>query len=620
LSARVSGSAGAGAALNIPIGSSLSLLWRYLLPHKRRMAVLFALLFANIGLQLVNPQILRHFIDAASASASAAATTPGALAWIAGLFAGTAVLGNIASGLASYVGEDVAWSATNALRADLARHTLGLDMSFHKAHTAGEMIERIDGDVTALSNFFSQFVVKVAGTFVLMAGVLAAMYIEDWRIGATMTLYALLVLLVLLAVHPLLAVTSLLAAASIALIAWLTDRATRAPLAQANIDLARAQQAVGATLRSASLVQALGMAPALEKRWQEHHQAYLGQQAGASLSAGRGQALSKFVQTLQSSLLLGLGCWLTLEGQLPASGSMMIVASILGARALAPLTQVVTQWRQIVQVSLQWQQLRRSLALPLPEQSQLPLPAPQGQLRAEQVSHGLPSGQVLLRNLNFALAPGSVLMVMGASGAGKTTLARLLVGLLPATQGKVRLDGMDVQRWNKDELGPFVGYLPQSIELLEGTVAENIARFGAPDAQRLDDAVDLAGLRELLDSLPQGLAAQVGVQGTFLSGGMRQRIALARAVYGRPRLVVLDEPNSHLDAEGEAALARCLQQLRADGCTVVVISHRSSVLQAATHLMILREGHMQACGPRDEVIAALKKAMAQPGGAREGRA
>lgn len=426
--------------------------------------------------------------------------------------------------------------------------------------------------------------------------------------------FALLVLLVLLAVHPLLALMSLLAAVLIALTAWLTDRASRQPLAQANTDLGRAQQTVLGTLRGAGVVQAMGMAPALEQRWQQHHQAYLQQQAQASLSAGRGLAISKLIQTLQSSLLLGVGCWLTLQGQLSASGSMMIVASILGARALAPLTQVVTQWRQIVQLSLQWRQLRTTLTLPVVEQSQLPLPAPQGRLQAEQAAYAVPaSGQVLLRQLQFALAPGSVLMVMGPSGAGKSTLARLLVGLLPCTQGKIRLDGVDIHRWNKDELGPHVGYLPQTVELLEGTVAENITRFGEPDSDRLQSAVALAGLHALVAQLPQGLQTPVGVQGAFLSGGMRQRIALARAVYGRPRLLVLDEPNSNLDADGEQALARCLEQLREAGCTVVVISHRQSVLQVASHLMILRDGQMQAFGLRDEVILALKKALAQQG-------
>jgi ATP-binding cassette subfamily C exporter for protease/lipase len=431
--------------------------------------------------------------------------------------------------------------------------------------------------------------------------------------------FALLVLLVLLAIHPLFAVVSLLAATFIALTAWLTDRATRAPLAQASADQARAQNTLGGTLRAAAVAHAMGMEPALEQRWQKHHQAYLGQQASASLSAGRGLAVSKMIQTLQSSLLLGLGCWLTLEGHLSASGSMMIVASILGARALSPLTQVVTQWRQIVQVSLQWRQLRTTLALPVVEQSELPLPAPQGRLSAEQASYALAgSGQVLLRGVQMNLAPGAVLMVMGPSGAGKTTLARLLTGLLPCTQGKVRLDGVDLYRWNKDELGPFLGYLPQSIELLEGTVAENIARFGEPDAQRLQAAVALAGLAPLLEQLPAGLDTPVGVNGAFLSGGMRQRVALARAVYGQPRLVVLDEPNSHLDAEGDAALAQCIGQLQAGGSTVVVISHRQSVLALASHLMILRDGAMQACGPRDEVIRALKKAYEQQGAAARG--
>ncbi len=423
------------------------------------------------------------------------------------------------------------------------------------------------------------------------------------------TPFALLVLFVLLAIHPWLAATTLLAAVLIAASAVLTDRSSRLPLAQAHTHLHQAQQAAGSGLRSALVVQAMGMGHAMAQRWQTHHQAYLKMQADASVHAGRGVAFSKCVQTLQSSLLLGLGCWLTLDGKMSASGSMMIVASVLGGRAISPLSQVVMQWRQIMQMQLLWRKLEKTLATSAPKKPSLSLPAPQGHLRAEQVSYGLPgASQFLIRQVQIDLQPGMLAVVMGPSGAGKTTLARLLVGILPASQGKVRLDGADLYTWDKQALGPHMGYLPQNIELFDGTVAQNITRFGVVDPAKLQQAVDMVGLSPWVRQWPLGLDQAIGVAGAHLSGGMRQRIGLARAVYGQPRLVVLDEPNAHLDEAGEQALMVCLGQLKQQGCTVVVISHRQSVLQLATHLVVVRDGVMQAFGERDQVIAALQKA------------
>jgi ATP-binding cassette subfamily C exporter for protease/lipase len=426
------------------------------------------------------------------------------------------------------------------------------------------------------------------------------------------TPFALMVLFVLLAIHPWLAATTLLAAVLIAASAVLTDRSSRLPLAQANTHLHQAQQAAGSGLRSAVVVQAMGMGHAMAQRWQTHHQAYLDMQATASVHAGRGVAFSKCVQTLQSSLLLGLGCWLTLDGKMSASGSMMIVASVLGGRAISPLSQVVMQWRQIMQMRLLWRKLEKTLATATPPKPSLNLPAPQGHLSVEQVSYGLPgASQFLIRNLQIDLQPGMLAVVMGPSGAGKTTIARLLVGILPASQGKVRLDTADLYTWDKQALGPHIGYLPQNIELLDGTVAQNITRFGPTDEALLRQAVALAGLTPWVSRWPLGLDHAIGVEGGHVSGGMRQRIGLARAVYGNPRLVVLDEPNSHLDEDGEKALMACLAQLKQRQTTTVVISHRQSVLQMATHMVVVRDGVMQAFGERDQVIAALQKAYAQ---------
>jgi len=276
------------------------------------------------------------------------------------------------------------------------------------------------------------------------------------------------------------------------------------------------------------------------------------------------------------------------------------------------LSQVVMQWRQIMQMRLLWRKLEKTLATATPPKPGLNLPAPQGHLSVEQVSYGLPGGsQFLIRNLQIDLQPGMLAVVMGPSGAGKTTIARLLVGILPASQGKVRLDTADLYTWDKQALGPHIGYLPQNIELLDGTVAQNITRFGPTDEALLRQAVALAGLTPWVNRWPLGLDHAIGVEGGHVSGGMRQRIGLARAVYGNPRLVVLDEPNSHLDEDGEKALMACLAQLKQRQTTTVVISHRQSVLQMATHMVVVRDGVMQAFGERDQVIAALQKAYAQ---------
>ena len=240
------------------------------------------------------------------------------------------------------------------------------------------------------------------------------------------------------------------------------------------------------------------------------------------------------------------------------------------------------------------------------------LPPPKGRLAVENLVAAAPGSQApILKGLAFGLQPGEVLAVVGPSASGKTTLARLLMGLWPAVSGKVRLDGADVFAWDKQELGPHLGYLPQGVELLEGTLAENIARFGEPSRVKGEAVARAVGLHEFIESLPQGYDSPVGREGAMLSGGQRQRVALARALYGDPVLVVLDEPNSSLDEAGDAALAQAIQALKARGTTFVVMTHRTSVLGVADKMLVLRDGAQQAFGPRDEVLAALNQAAQQ---------
>jgi ATP-binding cassette subfamily C exporter for protease/lipase len=309
-----------------------------------------------------------------------------------------------------------------------------------------------------------------------------------------------------------------------------------------------------------------------------------------------------------ASLLLGLGAWLLLNNMLNGGESMMIIGSVLGGRVLAPLSQLVAQWNSVVNVRGAWSRLESLLAQVPAKPDAMSLPAPKGVLTVESLVAGAPGQQVpIVRGVQFALNRGEVLAVVGPSAAGKTTLARLLVGLWPAMGGKVRLDGVDIFSWDKSELGPYLGYLPQGVELLDGTLAENIARFGEVDMVQVEAAARLVGVHDLIMSLPEAYNSPVGRDGAMLSGGQRQRVGLARALYGKPVFVVLDEPNSSLDEAGDTALANAIATLKQIGTTFVVMTHRTSVLGVADKMLILRDGAQQAFGPRDEVLAALQQ-------------
>jgi len=416
-------------------------------------------------------------------------------------------------------------------------------------------------------------------------------------------------LLVLFLIHPIWGWAALIGAVLQVGLAWWNESTTRPPLTQANRTAIAAQQSADGMLRNAEVVEAMGMMRALHGRWWRLQQEFLRLQALASDRAGVFAAITKWVQTVWGSLLLGLGAWLVLENVLPGGAAMMIVGSVLAARVLAPLVQLVTQWRGVVGARDAWQRLEQLLQQFPPQPPVMSLPAPRGALSVEGVIVAPPGTQVpILRGVAFALQPGEALAVVGPSGSGKTTLARALVGLWPSAGGKVRLDGADVYAWPKAELGPYLGYLPQGVDLIEGTIAENIARFGDADTPRVREAARLVGLDAFIESLPQGYDTLVGPEGVNLSGGQRQRIALARALYGDPVLVVLDEPNASLDEAGDAALVNAIRTLKARGTTFVVITHRTSVLVAIDKILVLADGITKAFGPRDDVLAALRRA------------
>jgi ATP-binding cassette subfamily C exporter for protease/lipase len=423
---------------------------------------------------------------------------------------------------------------------------------------------------------------------------------------------SLLMMVLLFLISPVLGWTALVFGLVTTVVGWFNERSTKPPLMQANRAAIEAQQYADNALRNAEVVESMGMLRNTQKRWLERQREFLGLQAQASSSAGGYQAVSKLLQTTLASALLGLACWLLLHNQLNGGAGMMIVASILGGRMLAPLVQTVSQWQSVVNVRDAWTRLD-SLLTAVPQRPEsMALPAPRGALQVEQLIAGAPGNPApILRGVQFALAPGEVLAVVGPSAAGKTTLARLLVGLWPAQGGKVRLDGADVHTWDKGELGVHLGYLPQGVELFEGTLAENIARFAQVEQHKVEAAARAVGIHDFILSLPQGYESEVGPQGARLSGGQRQRVALARALYGDPVLVVLDEPNSSLDEEGDAALARAIQEAKGRGTTFVVMTHRTSVLGVTDKMLVLRDGQQVTFGARDEVLAALQQAAQQ---------
>lgn len=414
------------------------------------------------------------------------------------------------------------------------------------------------------------------------------------------------------ALSPWLGAAALVAALLQGLFGWLNARGTGPLMRRANQHGMAAQRFAENVLAQSALVHALGMFPAVHGRWLAQQREALALQAHASAAAGAWQATSRLLQNLVTSGLLGLSCWLLLNDGLNGGGGMLVVAGILGGRALSPFVQVIGQWGSVQQAREAWQRLGQLLKTEPVPAAAMSLPAPQGALKVEGVSVNAPgSSTTLLRDLNLVLPRGEVLAVLGPSGSGKSTLARVLLGLWTPNTGRVRLDGADVASWAKDELGRHLGHLPQDVELFDGSLADNIARFGAVDAIQLDAVLDATGLRGLVASLPDGVATRIGPNGARLSGGQRQRVGLARALYGEPALVVLDEPDAHLDDEGDLALARLIDAYRRRGTTFVVITHRQGVLQVADKVLVLHEGRPMAFGPRNDVMLAIRQANEQ---------
>ncbi|MDN0124945.1 type I secretion system permease/ATPase [Yersinia aleksiciae] len=414
-----------------------------------------------------------------------------------------------------------------------------------------------------------------------------------------------LYLLVIFLLHPWLGALATAGACLLIFLAWLNQKVCKKPLKAASIITSQATQQANANLRNADSIEAMGMLKALRGRWLKQHSHFLYQQNLASDKSSRVTAISKSSRQALQSMMLGLGALLVIDGAITAG--VMIAGSILIGRVLSPIDQLIAVWKQWNHARLSYLRLTDLLAQHPPVNTGMLLSPPTGKLSVTQLTVCKPGTHTpVLQSINFELQPGDILGVLGPSGSGKSTLAKLLVACKPAFSGSVRLDSADLSQWDKTCLGEFIGYLPQDIQLFRGSIAENISRFGQIDTEKVIAAAKFADVHDLILHMPQGYDTQLGDDGEGLSGGQRQRIALARAMYGMPRLIVLDEPNASLDKEGEKALLTSIIQLKQQGSTIVMITHKPELLSGSDYLLFLNNGRMELFDRTQAVLQGAK--------------
>ncbi|MCW8155324.1 type I secretion system permease/ATPase [Stutzerimonas stutzeri] len=389
-------------------------------------------------------------------------------------------------------------------------------------------------------------------------------------------------------------------------LAAVNEKLTGKAIAEANKQNIAASLYTTKNLRNAEVIESMGMLNTLMERWGARQKKVLALQSNASDKGGMITSLSKTFRMLVQSLILGVGAYLAVKQEI--TPGLMIAGSILLGRALAPIDLMIGSWKGFISARSQYERLNEILDKQQAEPQRMSLPAPQGNVLVENLVVSAPGSKApILKNISFAVQAGSVVGIIGPSASGKSTLARALLGVWAPQHGVVRLDGADINNWDKRELGPHVGYLPQDIELFEGTVSENIARFGEISSEKVIQAARTAGVHEMILQLPDGYDTVIGSDGVNLSGGQRQRVGLARAIYGAPRLIILDEPNSNLDEVGERALAQAIQEIKATGATIFIITHRTSILSQLDRLLVLNGGAISLYGPRELVMAELNK-------------
>lgn len=416
-------------------------------------------------------------------------------------------------------------------------------------------------------------------------------------------------MIVVFMLHPFLGYLSLAFAGVQMCLAYLSHRLTHSHIENAMESSSNVNNYLFSKLRNSEAIESLGMLNNLQSRWKNLHHRYLLLNATAQDWGHRVQAISKFFSYTQQSLVLGAGALLVIEGELSAGS--MIAANVLMGKALQPIQQIVGSWKPFLSARISFLRIEELLQK-FPERPAGAIhPAPDGYMQLKQLVATVPNrSEPILKGLTADFPSGNVIAIIGPSGSGKSTLARSLIGIWPDMQGDVLLDGESVQSWNRDELGPYLGYLPQDIELFDGTIAENIARFGEIDSAKVIRAAEHAGVHDMILRFPKGYDTPMGEAGGMLSGGQRQRIGLARAMYGDPSVLVLDEPNANLDDAGEAALVKAVQTLKQEGKTVFLITHRMNIIGVADRILVLRDGEIQIYGPRQDVIQALQTANA----------
>lgn len=575
-----------GTRLEIPVRQYWRLLVRYLKPQWPMALGLSVLLLSSIGLQLANPQLMRRFLDTAQAGGD-----PQVLLVTAALFLAVAVIHQVVSVAAIYVSENVAWTATNALRADVAGHCLRLDLSFHNAHSPGEMIERLDGDVTALSNFFSQFVVQVLGNGLLLIGVLALLAREDWRVGLTVSLFAAITVVALARLR------------NIAVPHWAAERQASAEL------FGFLEERLGGT----EDIRANGAEAYVMRNFYRLMRVLLSRSLKAGLMVNILLNTMFVLFALGTAAAFGVGAWL-FNAQVLTIGTVYIVFHYTNMLE-QPIQQITRQLQDLQKAGAGIVRIEELLATPSRlQEAGDGLRLPRGPLAVElqDVSFSYrddgsgADGQVVLRDVSFSLAPGSVLGLLGRTGSGKTTLTRLLFRFYDPDSGSIRLadsgapeaQPIDIRRAPLAELRQRVGMVTQSIQLFHATVRENLTFFddGIRD-ERIVEVIESVGLGAWYRALPQGLDTELDSAGGGLSAGEAQLLAFARVFLQDPGLVILDEASSRLDPATEALIESAVDRLVADR-TAIVIAHRLGTVQRADEIMILSDGQIVEFGPR----------------------
>ncbi|MFP4125559.1 MAG: type I secretion system permease/ATPase [Alphaproteobacteria bacterium] len=418
-------------------------------------------------------------------------------------------------------------------------------------------------------------------------------------------------LAVLYALHPWFFLVAVAAAAVLLVLALVSEIATRGAVGRQFAAEREARELATTARRNAEAVEAMGMGANVFARWYRAQDAALGAQVSARDRESRIGAVSKFVRLVTQSAMLGVGAYLVLMDQ--ATPGVMIAASVLAARALAPIDVAVGSWKSFVAARRAAGKLGEFLRTTQDRRESLALPAPAGRVAVERVVLHLPAHfDPVLEQISFKVEPGQTLAIVGPSAAGKSSLLRVIAGIWRPTAGSARLDGAETFNWPRSQFARHVGFLPQDVDLFDGTVAENIARLGEPDGDAVVEAAQRAQAHELILSLPMGYETRIGANGVRLSAGQRQRIGFARALFGAPALVLLDEPNSHLDQDGDEALAAAIRRLNDEKRTVIVVAHRPSVLQVATHILVLKQGRIADFGKRTEVMMRLRRARPEP--------